>query len=280
MLEMDSVLSSVNYPVIVPAVTGGDPAIIARGTDTNIDAKITPKGTGAVIAGGSGLQLPGFATGSLPTASAHAKTLAWDNTLSKPTYSDGSTWTAVGTGSGGGTAQPAPLTGNYFYPICRAPPRPTPCPTGSCTPCPSGSGPRSLYPDRRDVSVIGDSGSKIRLGIYGDTGSYYPGTLVLDAGQIAGDSATRQRSPSRKRCRPDGYWLVGVGQSITTTAPTIPPGQRVDAALPARARFEPPIGQHAGLLLLPGSVTGALPSNFSSTVQISSRAPWLILKAA
>ncbi len=42
------------------------------------------------------------------------------------------------------------------------------------------------------ATLIGDVGSKIRLGIYADNGRIYPGALLLDAGTINGDSATVQ----------------------------------------------------------------------------------------
>lgn len=281
MMEIDSVLSSVNYPVIVPAVTGSAPAIIARGTDTNIDAKITPKGTGAVIAGGSGLTLPGFATGSLPTASAHTNTLAWDTTQAKPTYSDGTSWTAVGSGSSGVAAAPAPLTGNYFYPISSGSTTTNTMPNGFMYAVPFRV--ETAFTITRlggDVTVIGDTGSKIRLGIYSDTGTYYPGTLLLDAGQIAGDSATRQEITISQALAVGWYWFVAVGQSIATTAPTFRQANAWTPGRPLALGSTIPAANTLASCYFAGSVTGALPGTFSSTVQISSRAPWLIAKAA
>jgi hypothetical protein len=251
MMEIDSVLSSVNYPVIVPAVTGSAPAIIARGTDTNIDAKITPKGTGAVIAGGSGLTLPGFATGSLPTASAHTNTLAWDTTQAKPTYSDGTSWTAVGSGSSGVAAAPAPLTGNYFYPIS----------SGSTTTNTMPNGFMYAVPFRVETAF-----TITRLGgdvtVIGDTGSKDPARHLLRYRDLlSGHAATGRRADRRGLRHPPGDHhlpsprgrLVLVRRRRTVDCDNrahFPPSQRVDSGAPARARFDHSRRQHAGLLLL------------------------------
>ncbi len=40
--------TAVNYPDVIPAVAGSPPQIRARGSDTNVDLKLTPQGTGNV----------------------------------------------------------------------------------------------------------------------------------------------------------------------------------------------------------------------------------------
>jgi hypothetical protein len=73
-----------------------------------------------------------------------------------------------------------------------------------------------------EVTVIGDVGSLLRLGIYADNGSYYPGALVLDAGTIAGDSATVQAITGLTTALTPGiYWVGGVVQAVTVTQPTV-----------------------------------------------------------
>lgn len=69
--------SAVNEFTIVNAATGGAPDLQATGGDTNIDVKITPKGTGivnlvyaAVALGGGGTATLGTIGGSGPTATA------------------------------------------------------------------------------------------------------------------------------------------------------------------------------------------------------------------
>jgi hypothetical protein len=71
------------------------------------------------------------------------------------------------------------------------------------------------------VSIVGEAGSKVRLGIYADDGTGYPGALVLDAGQIAGDSATVQEIAINQQLVSGLYWVGAAVQSATTTQPTI-----------------------------------------------------------
>jgi hypothetical protein len=51
-VTVDAVPSTVNYAALVPAATGTGPALAARGTDTNVNLTLTPKGTGQVRSGG------------------------------------------------------------------------------------------------------------------------------------------------------------------------------------------------------------------------------------
>lgn len=72
-----------------------------------------------------------------------------------------------------------------------------------------------------EVTTIGDAGSKIRLGIYADDGTFRPGSLVIDAGQIAGDSATVQEITISQSLTRGWYWFGGVVQSVSVTQPTM-----------------------------------------------------------
>jgi hypothetical protein len=91
-LEMDAVTSSVNYLGIKPATSGNPAELLARGSGSDASLKLTPKGAGTVQVGGP-LQLKTTTTGARPTAaSAGAGGVMYDSTLSKPIYSDGTTW--------------------------------------------------------------------------------------------------------------------------------------------------------------------------------------------
>lgn len=72
-----------------------------------------------------------------------------------------------------------------------------------------------------EVTVIGEAGSKIRLGIYADDGTFRPSALVIDAGQIAGDSATIQEITISQALSRGWYWFGGAVQSAPTTQPTV-----------------------------------------------------------
>jgi hypothetical protein len=72
-----------------------------------------------------------------------------------------------------------------------------------------------------EISTVGEAGSKFRIVLYADNGSGRPGSLVIDAGQIAGDSATAQELDVSVTLQPGLYWVGGVVQSVVTTQPTL-----------------------------------------------------------
>lgn len=126
---------------------------------------------------------------------------------------------------------------------------------------------RTLPVDRIgvDVATVGDVGSKVRLGIYADNGNSYPGALLVDAGQVAGDATGSQEATIALTLYPGVYWIGGVVQSVTTTQPTLrsviqwtPPVMIGSTTLPTG------VSTYAGYTM--AGVTGALPSTFSLTV--------------
>lgn len=82
-----------------------------------------------------------------------------------------------------------------------------------------------------EVTTIGEAGSKVRLGIYADDGTGRPGALVVDGGQINGDSATVQEVTlgTPVAVGPGWYWAAAAIQS----APATPPTLRVPSAMTA-----------------------------------------------
>lgn len=111
-----------------------------------------------------------------------------------------------------------------------------------------------------EVTTIGDVGSKFRLGIYADTGFLRPGALLLDAGQIAGDSATVQELTISLTLEPGIYWLAGAAQSVTTTQPTLRTGS---PQIPTPLVSAPAAAQSIGGWYHTSTVSGALPSTFT-----------------
>lgn len=177
---------------------------------------------------------------------------------------------------------PNPVAGQYQIPIS---------PHATATSATLGTGTLRLAPwvveqtlkvDRMgaEVTVIGDAGSKFRIGIYADTGNLYPGALLLDAGQIAGDSATVQDiTISTLTLGPGLYWLGGVVQTVTTTQPTMrqnanwtPPVVPVASAIPA--------ANATAVCYTQSGVTAALPSTFTATVAASGNVPRIHVRAA
>lgn len=117
-----------------------------------------------------------------------------------------------------------------------------------------------------EVTTAGEAGSKVRLGIYADA-SGVPGALVVDGGQINGDSNTVQEATINVSLDPGLYWIGAAAQSAPTTRPT------VRASLYQYAPEEAYIGQAT----IPGtndlwygygvaSVSGALPSTFGTPI--------------
>lgn len=120
-----------------------------------------------------------------------------------------------------------------------------------------------------EVSTVGDAGSKVRIGVYSDDGTGRPGSLVLDAGTIAGDSATVQTITGLSLTLTAGwYWFAAASQIVTTTAPT------------TRATGAPIEPTQIGYPSTPGSnaaasglsvtgVTGALPATFGTPAVVT-----------
>lgn len=129
-----------------------------------------------------------------------------------------------------------------------------------------------------EVTVAGDAGSKVRFGIYADDGTGRPGALLLDAGQIAGDSATVQEISGLSLTLASGvYWIGGVIQNAPITQPTMRcpnlAGVIVNTDIGTTA---PAANQVAGGFQMPG-ISGALPSTFN-TWAVSTVVPRIFIK--
>lgn len=174
---------------------------------------------------------------------------------------------------------PVPASGQYFYPV-------SPLSTGTS----SGLGvgtlrvvpfvvPRALAISRvvAEVTSAGEAGSLFRIGIYSASGNI-PSSLVVDAGTIAGDSATVQEIAVSVTLAPGVYFVGGAVQNVATTQPT----------MRTCGTWTPPILLNDGSSLPSANattmgyrstgVTGALASTFSLT-GASNSAPRIILKA-
>lgn len=130
-----------------------------------------------------------------------------------------------------------------------------------------------------EATVAGDSGSKIRLGVYADDGTGRPGNLVVDAGQIAGDSASgaQEITLGSTVLGPGPYWVGAVVQSVVTTQPTV----RISTGgvIPCDAGTSIPSAGAAYWGFFRTGVTGALPATFVVEGQ-HSLAPRVFIKVA
>lgn len=132
-----------------------------------------------------------------------------------------------------------------------------------------------------EITVVGDAGSKLRLGIYADDGNFRPGALVLDAGTIAGDSVGVQEITDGETVLYGGrwYWLAAVVQSVSVTQPTVRTTSSLYESNFADYGTSIPTAGQVSVGFSQGSVSGALPSTFS--VQATSGScPSIFIKAA
>lgn len=132
-----------------------------------------------------------------------------------------------------------------------------------------------------EVTSAGDAASKVRLGIYADNGNAYPGALLLDAGQINGDSATVQEITISALTLPPGlYWVGGAVQAVTVTQPTLRIGANWHAPVPLSAGTSAPSSANAIVGNQQASITGALPPTFTVTPSGIANAVRVFVRAA
>lgn len=131
-----------------------------------------------------------------------------------------------------------------------------------------------------EITVVGDAGSKIRFAIYDDDGTGRPGALILDAGTIAGDSATVQEIVVNQAITPGLHWMAAVSQLVTVTEPTVRvvTSAGIEPALDAGTAI-PVAGAVSATWNLAG-VVGAFPGTYAGGVPGNSSIPRVFIKAA
>lgn len=75
-----------------------------------------------------------------------------------------------------------------------------------------------------NVSIVGQNGCTVRLGLYADTGSFKPGALLVDAGTVAADAGAgtgNKEITVSVPVDPGIYWMAAVSQGGSITAPTL-----------------------------------------------------------
>lgn len=130
-----------------------------------------------------------------------------------------------------------------------------------------------------EVSTAGEAGSKVRLGCYADSDGY-PSTLVVDAGQINGDSATTQELTVAVSLNPGLYWFGAVVQTVTTTQPTLRIGLNWSPPIPVWNSSSLPTAGAAATGLSATSINGALPASFPAGASGAGLAARVFLKVA
>lgn len=130
-----------------------------------------------------------------------------------------------------------------------------------------------------EIATAGQAASKYRVGIYSDDGNCYPGALLLDAGQGAADVATTvPLTVSATVLQPGLYWIGGVPQSAATTAPFLRCASNWTPPVNPGQGTSPPVSAFFGFS--EASVTGALPSTFTTTRTIIASIPRIFVRTA
>ena len=127
-----------------------------------------------------------------------------------------------------------------------------------------------------EITSAGNAGSLLRLGIYNDNGSGYPGSLLIDAGTIDGTSVAVQEITISQAVTAGLYWLCATVQGAATTQPTVRtasgiPGWYGGTTTPTSSAFFVGFSQTAA---------GALPANFNSTVALHGQMARVFVKIA
>jgi hypothetical protein len=117
-----------------------------------------------------------------------------------------------------------------------------------------------------EVVTAGQAGSRIRLGIYNDDGSFYPGSLLLDAGTIDGASTTVQEIIISQAVGQGTIWLAFCAQIAPATAPGTRNVQQMDWA---PADDTAPTAAQLLFSYSQEGVSGAFPANFVTTPNVA-----------
>lgn len=181
-------------------------------------------------------------------------------------------------------ANHTPLTGQYFYPVSGGGSGTSALPNGSLRVVQWAIlVPTSITRLGVDVSTVGEAGSKYRPGLWADNGANYPSALLVDAGQLAGDSTGWKDGAAVLTLAPGVYWLGGTAQAAATTPPTIRicSGYNPVWPLPLGTSLPTTAVSAMGYFTASGvASSGALPDPFPAGATASATVPRLLAKAA
>lgn len=124
-----------------------------------------------------------------------------------------------------------------------------------------------------EITGAGESGSTLRLGIYRDDGTGFPGALLLDAGTIDATSATVQQITINQVITPGVYWIGGAVQGAPTTQPTVRNVSTFAHSGVGTAGGSAAVPNQGLVGYSQAAVTAGLPATFTTTVTIGGSAP-------
>lgn len=127
--------------------------------------------------------------------------------------------------------------------------------------------------DRIGAEVTsGAAASTVRLGIWADTGSFYPGSLVLDAGTIDGNSATFQEITISQYLSQGVVWIGAAAQGGTPTL------RWINTSIAILPQLSTNTGISVGYFQ--ASVTGAFDASFAASQSVITSAPRVLMRRA
>lgn len=130
------------------------------------------------------------------------------------------------------------------------------------------------------VTTAGNAGATLRLGIYDDDGTGFPGALLLDAGTVLADVAATARELTinlalTKRL----VWLCMALQNAATSAPTVPVSAASSPAVGWTDLSNMAQGNARSYAV--SGISGALPATWPSGSEVlGNRAPMIVLRAS
>lgn len=128
-----------------------------------------------------------------------------------------------------------------------------------------------------EVTAAGSAGCTVRLGIYADNGSGYPGALVIDAGTVSGAAVASAEITVNTQLKAGLYWFAAVVQGSPASSPTL----RVTNG----ASFTPGATSLAAALTAASGygasgVSAALPATFPAGSNVVGLAPRVAVRVA
>jgi hypothetical protein len=127
-----------------------------------------------------------------------------------------------------------------------------------------------------EVTVVGQAGCVVRLGIYDDAGGL-PGSPIIDA-TVPGDAVATPAATIFTVLAAGWYWVGGAVQGAGTTQPTLrSTGSQATPGYPILADNAATAIQSSAIAHSKGSVSGALPA-FGTTLSGSQAAPRVFVR--
>lgn len=117
------------------------------------------------------------------------------------------------------------------------------------------------------VTTPGGAGALVRIGVYADDGTGYPGTLLVDAGTVdCTTTGVKTITLGAALSLPAGrFWLAAAVQGNPTPSPTMRIDQNTRSTGGILAATSTVALQSANTSYLQSAVTGALPATFTAT---------------